>query len=125
MLRPSDLNLDHAYELERLLKPLSNEPGFVGTTVVGYDGVVAFSDSQDHAEAIKLGLTGLRLFEHARDAIRGKVIFEVLEHLILGSSTQYLLITNFGSGLLIIVIDRTVGFQFERFLDLNWANENL
>jgi predicted regulator of Ras-like GTPase activity (Roadblock/LC7/MglB family) len=99
-MRIHSLSSDGEGEIRRLLTYVSKEAGVQGSVIVGHDGVIFDHDLPKQFDAPDIALIALDMFRNTRESGR-QAGHDKLHQLICRTMTGYVVIADFGGGLLV------------------------
>jgi predicted regulator of Ras-like GTPase activity (Roadblock/LC7/MglB family) len=111
-LNSTNVNLSHArilsdeeaMALQECLTPIENLPGVAGCIILGYDGMIITSTLPEHADKDTLSAWALLTYMNTHELIR-LVGHTRLRQFVSRTLNGYLLLADFGQGLLLAVSD--------------------
>jgi predicted regulator of Ras-like GTPase activity (Roadblock/LC7/MglB family) len=101
------LTLEAAEEINKLLQHISTLPYVVGSVIVGHDGILIANNMPKELDAESIGIWSLAIYVGTTNAIK-KIGGHNHLHQLVGTSPQgYLVIADFGGGILVTVSNGT------------------
>lgn len=98
------LTLDAAQELQDLMGQVKTLPGVVGSVIVGHDGILIANNLPQDMEPESVGVWGLGIYVNTDNSMK-KLGHKVIHQIVAGTPKGYLVIANFGGGILVTVSD--------------------
>lgn len=96
------LSREEVHELEECLAPIESQDGVAGCVILGYDGMLITSSLPDHADKDAFCAWALLTYMNCHDLV--KILgHKNLRQLVSRTETGYLLLADFGQGLLVAV----------------------
>jgi predicted regulator of Ras-like GTPase activity (Roadblock/LC7/MglB family) len=96
------LTLDAAQELQDLMGQVKTLPGVVGSVIVGHDGILIANNLPQDMEPESVGVWGLGIYVNTDNSMK-KLGHKVIHQIVAGTPRGYLVIANFGGGILVTV----------------------
>jgi uncharacterized protein len=100
------LTMEAASELQSLLQHIGAQHGVLGSVIVGHDGLMIANTMPPEIEGESLGIWALAVYMNTQNAARSLGNDRVYQ-IVSKTPRGYLIIADFGSGLLVTVTDAT------------------
>jgi predicted regulator of Ras-like GTPase activity (Roadblock/LC7/MglB family) len=98
------LTMEAATELKSLLRQIDSQPGVVGSIILGHDQLLIVHTMPAEMDAESLGQLAFSVYMNTRN-IANKMGYEIVQQLVSKTQKGYLIIANFGDGLLVTASD--------------------
>jgi predicted regulator of Ras-like GTPase activity (Roadblock/LC7/MglB family) len=96
------LNKDAATELQSLLQHVGSQPGVIGSVIVGNDGLLIANTLPPEMDGEQIGVWALAVYMNTQNAAK-KLGHDRVYQIVSKTPRGYLVIADFGSGLLVTV----------------------
>jgi predicted regulator of Ras-like GTPase activity (Roadblock/LC7/MglB family) len=101
-------------EINRLLAHIATQPGVVGSVIVGHDGILIASSLPKELDPETIGILSLGIYINTTNSTK-KMLHNHLHQLVCRTHVGYLVIADFGGGILITVSNE---IQTEKLIPL-------
>jgi predicted regulator of Ras-like GTPase activity (Roadblock/LC7/MglB family) len=108
------LTLEAAQELQNLLSHIQQQPGVVGSVIVGHDGILIANSMPQDLEAESIGVWALGVYLNTDTTIK-RMGHNHVHQAVCRTPRGYLIIADFGGGILVTLSD---GAETERLIPL-------
>ena len=108
------LTLEAAEEINRLLQHIGTQAGVVGSVIVGHDGILIASNLPSEFDPESVGVWSLGIYVNTTNVSK-KMGHNHLHQLVARSPHGYLVIADFGGGILVTVSD---GHETDKLIPL-------
>jgi uncharacterized protein len=98
------LTMEAASELQSLLQHVGSQPGVVGSVIVGNDGLLIANTMPPELDGEQIGVWALAVYMNTQNAAK-KLGNDRVYQIVSKTPRGYLVIADFGSGLLVTVSD--------------------
>ncbi len=98
------LTMEAATELKSLLQHIDSQPGAVGSIIIGHDQLLISNTIPPEMDAESLGQLAFSVYMNTLN-VANKMGYEVVRQLVSKTQKGYLIIADFGDGLLVTVTD--------------------
>jgi len=108
------LTLEAAQELQNLLAHIQQQPGVVGSVIVGHDGILIANSMPQDLESESIGIWALGVYLNT-DTVIKKMGHKHVHQAVCRTPRGYLIIADFGGGILVTLSD---GPETEKLIPL-------
>jgi predicted regulator of Ras-like GTPase activity (Roadblock/LC7/MglB family) len=98
------LTKENSDDLQALLGQMHSQKGVIGSAIVGHDGVLIADTMPKDMDTKSLGVSALGIYMHSEHVTK-KMGHDRIHQIILKDPRGYIIIADFGGGLLVSLIE--------------------